>query len=124
MNFNDLTKTIDRARDGMDNAVPVARKTDLVTRRADDVMRRQDERSGSVRASARRERQRLNAGLATTAKRIAIAVGVISLLTVAIGIIVPIGMFGFLAAVGIAIAAAGHACLWRGQAGHCSDRLT
>jgi hypothetical protein len=107
MNFSDLTKTIDRARDGMDNAVPVARKTDLVTRRADDVMRRQDERSGDVRAAARRERQRLNAGLATTAKRIAVAVGVISLLTVIIGIIIPIGMFGFLAAVGIALAAAG-----------------
>ncbi|MEP7315868.1 MAG: hypothetical protein ABI667_04150 [Sphingomicrobium sp.] len=107
MSFSDLAKAIDRARDGMDNAVPIARKTDLVTRRADDVMRRQDERSGDVRAAQRRERQRLNAGVASTAKRIAIAVGIISLLTVVIGIIVPIGMFGFLAAVGIALAAAG-----------------
>ena len=41
-----------------------------------------------------------------TVKKIAIAIGAISLGTIAIGMIMPIGMFGFLAAVGIAIAAA------------------
>jgi hypothetical protein len=82
---------------------------DKVTQKIDHanaVFARLDERDGSVRAAARRERQRLNAGLATTAKRVAIAIGVISLITIVIGLIMPIGMFGFLAAVGLAIGVA------------------
>ena len=82
---------------------------DKVTQKIDHanaVFARLDQRDGSVRAAARRERERLNAGLATTAKRIGIAIGAISLITIFIGLIMPIGMFGFLAAVGIAIAAA------------------
>ena len=38
--------------------------------------------------------------------RVGVAVGVISLATIGIGLIVPIGMFGFLAAVGLAIGVA------------------
>ena len=82
---------------------------DKVTQKIDHanaVFARLDQRDGSVRAAARRERERLNAGLATTAKRIGIAIGAISLITIFIGLIMPIGMFGFLAAVGIAIAVA------------------
>ena len=82
---------------------------DKVTQKIDHanaVFARLDQRDGSVRAAARRERERLNAGLATTAKRVAIAIGVISLVTIVIGLVMPIGMFGFLAAVGIAIAVA------------------
>ncbi|QIK95627.1 hypothetical protein G7076_03280 [Sphingomonas sp. HDW15A] len=82
---------------------------DKVTQKIDHanaVFARLDQRDGSVRAAARREQARLNAGLATTAKRVAIAIGVISLITIVIGLIMPIGMFGFLAAVGIAIAVA------------------
>ena len=82
---------------------------DKVTQKIDHanaVFARLDQRDGSVRAAARRERERLNAGLATTAKRIGIAIGAISLITIAIGLIMPIGMFGFLAAVGFAIAVA------------------
>jgi hypothetical protein len=81
-------------------------KADLAIARADRVMRALDERDGSVRAAARRERQRLNAGLGRTAARVGIAVGVISLATIVIGLVVPIGMFGFLAAVGLAIGVA------------------
>jgi len=73
---------------------------------ANAVFARMDERDGAVRDAARRERQRLNAGLGRTLARVGIGVGVISLATIAIGLIVPIGMFGFLAAVGLAVGVA------------------
>jgi hypothetical protein len=73
---------------------------------ANAVFARLDERDGAVRDAARRERQRLNAGLGRTLARVGVAVGVISLATIAIGLIIPIGMFGFLAAVGLAIGVA------------------
>ena len=81
-------------------------KADQAIARADRVMRQLDERGGAVRAAAQRERQRLNQGLGRAAARAGIAVGVISLATIVIGMIVPIGMFGFLAAVGLAIGVA------------------
>lgn len=81
-------------------------KTELAIARADRVMRSLDERDGAARDAARRERQRLNAGLGRTLVRVGIAVGVISLATIAIGLIIPIGMFGFLAAVGLAVGVA------------------
>ncbi len=81
-------------------------KFDLVLARADRVMRQIDERDGAVKGAAQRERARLNAGLGRTLKRVAIAVGVISLATIGVGLILPIGMFGFLAAIGLAIAIA------------------
>lgn len=73
---------------------------------ANAVFARLDERDGSAREAAQRERQRLNAGLGRTLTRVGIAVGVISLVTIGIGLIIPIGMFGFLAAVGLAIGVA------------------
>ena len=76
---------------------------DRVIERADRVMRQLDERDGAVREAARRERQRLNAEVARRIGRVGVAIGVISLLTIIVGMITPIGMFGFLAAVGIAI---------------------
>ena len=76
---------------------------DRVIERADRVMRQLDERDGAVREAARRERQRLNAGLMRRLTRVGVAIGVISLLTIIIGLVQPIGMFGFLAAIGIAI---------------------
>ena len=76
---------------------------DRVIERADRVMRQLDERDGAVREAARRERQRLNAGLMRRLTRVGAAIGVISLVTIAVGLVQPIGMFGFLAAIGIAI---------------------
>ena len=76
---------------------------DKVIARADRVMRQLDERDGAVRDAARRERQRLNAALMRRIGRVGVAIGLISLLTIVIGLITPIGMFGFLAAVGVAI---------------------
>ncbi len=81
-------------------------KADLAIARADRVMRQLDERDGAARAAARRERKRLNAGLGRTVGRIGISILAISLITIVIGLIVPIGMFGFLAAVGLAIGVA------------------
>ena len=81
----------------------VSDKVERALARFDRVTRALDERDGPVRAAARRERQRLNADLGRRAARIGVAIGVISILTIAIGLIVPIGMFGFLAAVGLAV---------------------
>ncbi len=81
-------------------------KFDLVLARADRVMRQIDERDGAVRSAAQRERARVNAGLGRTLKRVAIAVGAVCLAAIVIGLVLPIGMFGFLAAVGLAVAIA------------------
>jgi hypothetical protein len=83
--------------------------TDKVERaiaRFDRVTRQLDERNGPAGEAARRERQRLNADLFGRTKRVGIAIGLISLITIAIGLFIPIGMFGFLAAVGLAIGVA------------------
>jgi len=84
----------------------IPEKTSRAIDHANAVFARIDQRDGAVRDAARRERQRLNAGLGRTLTRVGIAVGIISLATIVIGIIKPIGMFGFLAAVGLAIGVA------------------
>ncbi len=76
---------------------------DKVIARADRVMQQLDERDGAVRDAARRERQRVNTNLMRRVGRVGVAIGVISILTIVVGLIMPIGMFGFLAAVGVAI---------------------
>jgi hypothetical protein len=87
----------------------VTEVTDKVERaiaRFDRVTRQLDERDGPVREAARRERQRLNSDLANRAKRVGVAVLFISVLTIVVGLFIPIGMFGFLAAVGLAVGVA------------------
>src|SRR6476469_5380543 len=84
-------------------------QTDKVERaiaRFDRITRQIDERGGPVRDAARRERQRLNSDFAGRFKRIGIGIGLISLATIIIGLVLPIGMFGFLAAVGLAVGVA------------------
>lgn len=76
----------------------VTDKVERAIARFERVARQLDEREGPAREAARRERQRLNAGLGRTAVRVAVAVGLIWLATVILGLIQPIGMFGFLAA--------------------------
>ena len=78
-------------------------KVDSALARFDRVTRQLDSRSGLVRDARKRELKRLNEGLVRTLVRIGMVVGVISLLTILIGLVQPIGMFGFLAAVGLAI---------------------
>jgi hypothetical protein len=81
-------------------------KVERTIARFERIARQIDERDGPAREAARRERRRLNSDLATRFKRVGIAIGVLSLATIAIGLIIPIGMFGFLAAVGLAISVA------------------
>ena len=81
-------------------------KFDLVLARADRVMRAIDERDGAVKSAAQRERARLNAGLGRTLKRVAIGVGLVCAAAIALGLVIPLGMFGFLAAIGLAVAVA------------------
>ena len=81
----------------------VTDKVERALARFDRVTRSLDERDGAAREAARRERQRLNRDLGRRLARVGVAVGVISLITIIVGLIMPIGMFGFLAAVGIAI---------------------
>jgi hypothetical protein len=81
-------------------------KANQVIAHANAVFARLDDRKGIVRDAAQRERQRLNADVARRFARVGVAIGVISLVTIAIGLFMPIGMFGFLAAVGLAIGVA------------------
>ena len=81
----------------------VTDKVERAIARFDRVTRQLDERDGAAHEAARRERQRLNADLGRRVKRVGVAILVLSILTIAIGLITPIGMFGFLAAVGLAV---------------------
>lgn len=103
MNANELGRIFERANQSFERAQASGHKVDRSLDRATQVLRRADERDGSVRDAARRDRQRLNADLGRRFARIGIAIGVISLITIAFGLIQPIGMFGFLAAVGLAV---------------------
>jgi hypothetical protein len=86
-----------------DRHLAVMQRAHQVMTHASEVMARMDERKGPVRDAARRERQRLNADLSRRVKRVGVAIGIVSIVTIAIGLFIPIGMFGFLAAVGLAI---------------------
>jgi hypothetical protein len=81
----------------------VTEKVDRAIARFERIARNIDERGGPVQAAARRERQRLNTDLRRRVKRVGLAIGLISMVTIVIGFVMPIGMFGFLAAVGLAI---------------------
>ena len=106
MNPTELGRIFERASESFARAEKASGKTVRATEHADTVMRRLDERGGAVRDAARRERQRLNADLGRRFGRIGVAVGLISIITIIVGLFVPIGMFGFLAAVGLAIGVA------------------
>jgi hypothetical protein len=85
----------------------VADKVERAIARFERVARQIDERGGPVTEAARRERRRLNAGLGRTAVQVAVASGVIWLVTIIVGIAKPIGMFGFLAALLATVMVAG-----------------
>ena len=116
MSVESLNQVIKRARDGMDAAIVVSGKTDRSVATADRVMAQLDQRDGPARDAARRERQRLNAGLARRLARVGVAIGVVSIITIIVGLIMPIGMFGFLAAVGLAVGIAALLAFMPGQA--------
>ena len=103
MKPDEIGHIFDRANDSFARAEAASARVNNSLVRADRVMQRATERDGTVRDAARRERQRLNSDLGRRFARIGVAVGIVSLLTIIIGLILPIGMFGFLAAVGLAI---------------------
>ncbi|MGI8612326.1 MAG: hypothetical protein ACR2KH_08720 [Sphingomicrobium sp.] len=105
MSVESLNAIVARARDGMDNAVASSARVNKTLTRADRVMHQESARDGPARDASRRERQRLNEGLKRKVIQIGVAIGVISVATIVLGLILPtgIGMFGFLAAVGLAI---------------------
>ena len=76
----------------------VTEKVERAIARFERVTRQLDDRAGPAQEAARRERQRLNAGLGRTMVKVAAAVGVLWLATIIVGLITPIGIFGFLAA--------------------------
>ena len=78
-------------------------KVERALARFDRVTRALDERDGAAREAAKRERQRLNRDFGRRAARVGVAIGIVSIATIVIGLIVPIGLFGFLAAIGLAI---------------------
>jgi hypothetical protein len=86
-----------------DRHLAVMQRAHDVVAHASEVMARLDDRSGAAREAAKRERQRLNSDVARRVKRVGVAIGLVSLITIIVGLMVPIGMFGFLAAVGLAI---------------------
>ena len=81
----------------------VTDKVERAIARFDRVTRQLDDRDGPAREAARRERQRLNADFARRVKRVGVGILIVSIVTIAIGLFMPIGMFGFLGAVGLAI---------------------
>src|SRR3569623_1376344 len=54
-------------------------------------------------SSAARSSRASFSEISPSAARVGVAIGIVSLLTIIVGLITPIGMFGFLAAVGLAI---------------------
>jgi hypothetical protein len=85
----------------------VTEKVEKAIARFDRVTRQLDQRDGPARDAARRERERLNAGLGRTLAKVAAAIVLIWLATVIVGFVTPIGMFGFLAALVATMVAAG-----------------
>src|SRR5260221_8942972 len=84
----------------------VTEKVERAIARFERVTRQLDERNGPAREAARRERQRLNAGVSRTVVRVAVAIGAIWLATIILGLVRPIGMFGFLAALLVTVGVA------------------
>ncbi len=78
-------------------------KVERALARFDRVTRALDERDGAAREAATRERQRLNRDLGRRVARVGVGIGLVSIATIVVGLIIPIGMFGFLAAVGLAV---------------------
>jgi hypothetical protein len=82
-------------------------RANRVMARATEVMARLDERGGAAQQAARRERRRLNTGFGRAAAKVAGVVALIWVAAVVVGLLKPIGMFGFVAALVATVIAAG-----------------
>lgn len=107
MRASDLGEVFARAEESFARARDASLKANRAVARADDIMARTGSRDSAARAAARRERQRLNAGLGRTLKRVALVVLAVWVATMVVGFIQPIGIFGLLVAVGAALMLAG-----------------
>jgi hypothetical protein len=85
----------------------VTDKVERAIARFDRVTQQLDQRDGPSREAARRERDRLNAGLGRTLAKVAGAIVLIWLAALIVGFLKPIGMFGFLAALVATVVIAG-----------------
>lgn len=85
----------------------VTDKVERAIARFERVTHQLDERGGPSQQAARRERQRLNVGFGRAAAKIAGVVALIWVAAIVIGFLKPIGMFGFLAALFLTVAAVG-----------------
>lgn len=112
MSVKDNTRTIERAAAGIDRAIVASRKTDTTLARYERIAERMDAKAGTMRAAHQREFSRVMGDVGGRLARIGVAVGLISLVTIGIGLFMPIGMFGFLAAVGLAIGVAALMAFW------------
>lgn len=93
----------------------LTRKVERTLEMVERVNRSLDGQGGPVAAQRRRERARVNRALGRRLATIGVAVGVISVLTIVVGLITPLGILGFLAAVGIAIGIAALLFFWPGD---------
>ena len=87
-----------------------------IQQRTDETLDRADRVLGNLGPHRRRDLEAMGRDLGDALLRAGLAIGVVSIITVAIGMIVPIGLFGFLAAVGIAIGLAALAAFFPRQA--------
>ncbi len=85
----------------------VTDKVERAIARFDRVTNQLDQRDGPSRAAAKRERQRLNAGLGRSLAKIGGAIVLIWLAAAIVGFLKPIGMLGFFFAVIATVAIAG-----------------
>lgn len=85
----------------------VSAKVDRALARFDRVVAVVDEKRGPVVSQARRERKRTVDRFGHALTHAALAVLVVSVATILVGLFLPIGMFGFIAAVALALGIAG-----------------
>lgn len=89
-------------------------KVERAIARFERVTRQLDQRGGPAQEAARRERRRLNAGLGRTAGRVALGMLAVWIAVLAVGMVRPVGMTGFLVAL-LATAAVAAIFLLRGS---------
>lgn len=99
MTADDIGRVFALAEDSFERAAASSARTNQAITRADSVIARAASRDGVARAAARRERQRLNAGLGRTVKRVALAILAVWIATMVFGFIQPIGLFGLIIAI-------------------------
>ncbi|MCJ7421988.1 hypothetical protein [Sphingomicrobium astaxanthinifaciens] len=97
MSIEEGIAAVERQAREMERLPAVQERTNAALDRADRVL------GGIDSPTRRRDLEQMGRDLTNALVRAGLAIGVVSLLTIGVGMVVPIGLFGFLAAVGIAI---------------------